>query len=158
MHEILSLNVGMPKEIQDGKRRVRTGIFKEPVTEPLLLSATQVEVTKPRVPCFKLALRMEESAFLKPFMAQARVGFYLRVLEKGEVGAGDSVERVQTGPERMTVREMFNLLYNDEEKLEGARKALCIPALSPGWRGAFEKIVTASGVDPTRDLDCCSGG
>jgi hypothetical protein len=58
MHEILSLNVGMPREIQDGKRRVRTGIFKEPVTGPLLLSETQLEVTQPRVPCFKLGLRM----------------------------------------------------------------------------------------------------
>ncbi len=116
-----------------------------------------VEVTQPRVPCFKLALRMEEPGFLKPFMAHARVGYYLRVLEEGEVGAGDAIERVRTGPEGIAVRELFKLLYHDEEKLEGARRALCVPALSPGWRGSFEKIVTESGLDPTRDLDCGSG-
>jgi MOSC domain-containing protein YiiM len=102
-----------------------------------------VEVTQPRVPCFKLALRMAEPAFVKPFMAQARVGYYLRVLEEGEVGAGDAVEQVRTDPEGMTVHEMFHLLYHEDEKLEGARRALCISALSPGWRGSFEKIVNA---------------
>jgi MOSC domain-containing protein YiiM len=108
------------------------------------LGEALVEVSQPRVPCFKLALRMEEPRFLKPFMARARVGYYLRVLEEGEVGAGDSVERVQTDPGRMTVREMFNLLYNDKDQLAGAQRALRIDALSPGWRGSFEKIVAGS--------------
>ncbi len=103
-----------------------------------------VEVSQPRVPCFKLALRMEEPRFLKSFMALARVGYYLRVLEEGEVGAGDSVERVRTDPEGMTVREMFNLLYHYKDKLAGARRALRIDALSPGWRGSFKDIVAAS--------------
>ena len=89
------------------------------------------------------AMRMAEPAFIKPFLAQARVGYYLRVLEEGEVGAGDAVEQVRTDPEGMTVREMFHLLYHEDEKLEGARRALCISALSPGWRGSFEKIVNA---------------
>ncbi len=103
-----------------------------------------VEVTQPRVPCFKLALRMEEPRFLKSFMAHDRVGYYLRVLEEGEVGAGDSVERVRTDPEGMTVREMFSLLYHDKDTLAGAQRALRIDALSPGWRGSFEKIVAGS--------------
>lgn len=102
-----------------------------------------VEVTQPRVPCFKLALRMEEPRFLKSFMARALVGYYLRVLEEGEVGAGDPVKRVRTGPGEMTVREMFKLLYHDKDKLAGAQRALRIDALSPGWRGSFEEIVAA---------------
>ena len=48
-----------------------------------------VEVTQPRVPCFKLAMKMEMPNFLKVLMPSERVGFYLRVLEEGEVGAGD---------------------------------------------------------------------
>ncbi len=100
-----------------------------------------VEVTQPRVPCAKLAMRMEEPRFLKPFMAHARVGYYFRVLEEGEVGAGDPIERVRTGPGQMSVHEMFKLLYHDKDKREGAQKALRIPALSPGWRGSFEGIV-----------------
>ncbi len=108
------------------------------------VGGTLVEVSQPRVPCFKLALRMEEPRFLKPFMARALVGYYLRVLEEGEVGAGDPVERVRTDPGGMTVTEMFSLLYHDKDNIPGAQRALRIDALSPGWRGSFEKIVAGS--------------
>ena len=116
-----------------------------------------VEVTQPRVPCSKLAMKMETPTFLKPFMTSGRVGFYLRVLEEGQVGAGDVVERVKVGPERMTVREMFHLLYFDSDNLEGARRALRIPAISPGWRNSFEEIVAKVSEALSRASDCCSG-
>jgi MOSC domain-containing protein YiiM len=98
-----------------------------------------VEVTQPRVPCYKLGIKMGLSGFEKRFLASRRVGFYLRVLEEGEVGAGDAFDRVRTDPERMTVREICHLLYFDPENLEGAKKALRIRALSPGWRQSFEE-------------------
>ena len=116
-----------------------------------------VEVTQPRVPCSKLAMKMEAPTFLKPFMTSERVGFYLRVLKEGQVGAGDVVERVKVGPERMTVREMFHLLYFDSDNLEGARRALRIPAISPGWRSSFEEIVAKVSEALSRASDCCSG-
>jgi len=98
-----------------------------------------VEVTQPRVPCYKLGIKMGLPKFVKMFLASCRVGFYLRVLEEGEVGAGDVVYRVRADPGRTTVREMCHLLYFDPENLEGARKALHIRALSPGWRQSFEE-------------------
>jgi MOSC domain-containing protein YiiM len=101
-----------------------------------------VEVTQPRVPCYKLGIKMGLSRFEKKFLANCRVGFYLRVLQEGEVGAGDSIDRLKTDPERMTVREICHLLYFDSGNLEGARKALRIHALSPGWRQSFEERVT----------------
>ena len=97
-----------------------------------------VVVTQPRVPCFKLAHTMGLPSFPKQFLASGRVGFYLRVLEEGLVGAGDSVELTKSDPEALTVREVCHLLYFDPKNLEDARKALRIPALSPGWRGSFE--------------------
>jgi len=116
-----------------------------------------VEVTQPRVPCFKLAMKMEMPNFLKVLMPSERVGFYLRVLEEGEVGAGDVVERVKIDPEQMTVREMFHLLYFAKQKPEGARKALRIPAMSPGWRDSFEDIVGKAPKGSAEGVDCCSG-
>ena len=98
-----------------------------------------VEVTQPRVPCYKLGIKMRLPRFLKMFLASCRVGFYLRVLEEGEVGAGDTFERVRIDPERVTVREACHLLYFDPENLEGAKKALRIRALAPGWRESFEE-------------------
>ncbi|MEE8548572.1 MAG: MOSC domain-containing protein [Alphaproteobacteria bacterium] len=97
-----------------------------------------VEVSQPRVPCFKLAIRMGIDGFEHLLLSSNRVGFYLRVLEEGEVGAGDTIERVEASAVGVTVAEMNNLLYFDLGNLAGARKALGIKALSPGWRGSFE--------------------
>ncbi len=105
-----------------------------------------VEVTQPRPPCFKLGIKMGMAVFPKLFLASGRVGFYLRVLGEGEVGAGDVFDRVQSDPERMTVREMSHLLFFDPENLEGAKRALRIRALSPGWRDSFEERLIKAGV------------
>ena len=104
-----------------------------------------IEVTQPRVPCYKLGLKMGLSGFEKRFLASCRVGFYLRVLEEGGVGAGDVFEHVRMDPERMTVREICRLLYFDPENLEGTRRALRIRALSPGWRKSFEERLAKTG-------------
>jgi MOSC domain-containing protein YiiM len=104
-----------------------------------------VEVTQPRVPCYKLGIKMGMPRFVKMFLASCQVGFYLRVLEEGEVGAGDVFDLINTDPERMTVKEMCHLLYFDPQNLEGARKALRIRALSPGWRQSFEERLAKTG-------------
>ena len=125
------------------------------------VGAALVEVTQPRVPCFKLGIKMDWSKFPKVFLQSCRVGFYLGVLEEGEVGAGDVIERTKTDPEGMTVREVCQLLYFDQKNLEGAKKALRIQALSPGWRGSFEERLTQAGVlieyseEPREREKCC---
>lgn len=105
-----------------------------------------VEVTQPRVPCFKLGIKMQLPQFPKMFLTSGRTGFYLRVLEEGEVGAGDLFERVTSGPERMTVREVCHLLYFDRSNLDGVKEALRIKALSPGWRRSFEEQLSKAGI------------
>jgi MOSC domain-containing protein YiiM len=107
-----------------------------------------VEVSQPRPPCFKLGIKMGMAGFPKLFLASGRVGFYLRVLQEGEVGAGDVFERVESDPEQMTVRKMSHLLFFEPENLEGAKRALRVRALSPGWRDSFEeRLAKAGGVD-----------
>ena len=101
-----------------------------------------VEVTQPRVPCFKLGIKMGIEGFERRFLESLRVGFYLRVLEQGEVGAGDVIERLRADPERMTVREINDLGYFDTRNLEQVRRALRIRALSIGWREWLEKRLT----------------
>ncbi|MBT5050019.1 MAG: MOSC domain-containing protein [Rhodospirillaceae bacterium] len=104
-----------------------------------------VEVTQPRVPCFKLGILMGIDNFQKQFAAECRVGFYLRVLEEGEVGAGDAIEPAGEGKVRMSVRHMMHLLYFEPDNVAGAKNALEIEALSPGWRGSFEERVAKAG-------------
>ena len=96
-----------------------------------------VEVSQPRIPCYKLALKMGIEGFQNRFLESGRVGFYFRVLEEGEVGAGDEVVLVKRDSSGMTVQEVSNLLYFDKENLEATEQALHIPALSHGWKGSF---------------------
>lgn len=126
------------------------------------VGSAKVEVTQPRVPCYKLGIKMALPEFPKMFLASGRVGFMLRVLEEGEVGAGDSFERLTVGPEQISVRKINQLLYFDSENLDGARVALRIPALSPGWRGSFEKRLAEAGESPeakkasVAGVKCCN--
>jgi ferredoxin-NADP reductase/MOSC domain-containing protein YiiM len=99
------------------------------------------EVTQPRVTCFKIGLRLEEPRMPALLYSHGRPGFYLRVLEEGEVGAGDAVERVARGPGSMSVREVSALLYLPDHTPAGLRRALAIPALPEGWRGSFRALL-----------------
>ena len=110
-----------------------------------------VEVTQPRPPCFKLGIKMGMAGFPKLFLASGRVGFYLRVLEEGEVGAGDMFERTGRDPEQVTVREMSRLLFFEPENLEVAKRALRVRALSPGWRDSFRERLAKAGVVDEQD-------
>ena len=103
-----------------------------------------VEVTQPRVPCFKLGLKMGMATFPKHFLASERSGFYLRVLEEGKVGAGDVIERVKVDPVQLAVKEVHHLLYFDNSNLQGLGKVLSVPALATSWRKSFEKVLEKS--------------
>lgn len=98
------------------------------------------EVTQPRVTCHKVGLRMGEPRMPALLYTHGRPGFYLRVLEEGEVGARDPIERVAVGPEAMTVREVSALLYLPGHTVGQLERALAIPALSEGWRRSFAAL------------------
>jgi ferredoxin-NADP reductase/MOSC domain-containing protein YiiM len=96
------------------------------------------EVSQPRVPCYKLAMKMGVEGFYAQLLKSGRPGFYFRVLEEGDVGAGDEIQLVESDPIGVTVREVSNLLYFQKDDLDGARNALRIKALSPGWVQSFQ--------------------
>lgn len=118
------------------------------------------EITQPRVTCYKVGLRMGEPRMPALLYAHGRPGFYLRVLEEGEVGRGDAIERVAVGPGAMTVREVSALLYLPGHTARDLRRALAIPALSEGWRRSFEALLeqAAQGASGNRGLAPPSGG
>ena len=64
-----------------------------------------LQVSQPRSPCFKLALKMELPRFPRAFLASGRTGFYLRVVEEGEIGAGDAITLLERDPESLTVEQ-----------------------------------------------------
>lgn len=99
------------------------------------------EITQPRVTCFKIGLRLGEPRMPALLYEHGRPGFYMRVLELGEVDAGDAIERVVVGPGAMSVRAVSALLYLPGHTPAALRRALAIPALPDGWRGSFESLL-----------------
>ena len=99
------------------------------------------EVTQPRVTCFRVGIRMNEPRMPSLLVAHRRPGFYFRVLQEGEVGAGDDIAKVADGPERITVADMDALLYLPGHAREQIERAMRIPALSKGWQASFQAIL-----------------
>ncbi len=98
------------------------------------------EVTQPRVTCYRVGIRMNDPRIPALLVSHHRPGFYFRVLEEGEVGAGDEIVKVAEGPENFTVADIDALLYLPGHRPDQLQRALRIPALSPGWRSSFEAL------------------
>ncbi|HET7241079.1 MAG TPA: MOSC and FAD-binding oxidoreductase domain-containing protein [Gemmatimonadales bacterium] len=106
------------------------------------------EVTQPRVTCYRVGIRMSEPRMPALLTSSGRPGFYFRVIEEGEVGAGDDIVQLGEGPERMTVAEINALLYSPDHPVDRLERALRIEALSPGWRWSFEQLLRSAGNTP----------
>lgn len=101
------------------------------------------EVTQPRVTCYRVGIWMNNAAMPALLVAHRRPGFYLRVIEEGEIGMGDEIVKVADGPEHVTVQEIDGLLYLPGHAQDQLRRALCVPALSEGWKGSLKSLIAA---------------
>jgi ferredoxin-NADP reductase/MOSC domain-containing protein YiiM/ferredoxin len=95
------------------------------------------EVTAPRVTCYRVGIRMNEPRMPALLTSSGRPGFYFRVLEEGEVGAGDEIVKVEEDTAPMSVAEINALLYSPQHPRDRLERASRIAALSPGWRSSF---------------------
>jgi ferredoxin-NADP reductase/MOSC domain-containing protein YiiM len=219
MATLLSVNVGMPKDVSWQGRTVRTGAWKAPVQGPRMVRRLNVEgdgqgdlaghggeiravlvyqlqsyqywqkqlgrddltfgmfgenftvdglpdddvcigdryrigeaefeVTQPRVTCYRVGMRLGEPAMASLLVAHHRPGFYLRVITEGHVQAGDAITLTRKGPEELSVADTDALLYLPDRDPAKLRKALNIPALSPGWQQSFRELAAAQ--QPTQE-------
>jgi ferredoxin-NADP reductase/MOSC domain-containing protein YiiM/ferredoxin len=208
---LLSVNVGMPKDVPWQGKTVFTGVFKDPVAGPRRVRRLNVdgdgqgdlaghggeqravfvyqldsyrywerelgrsdfvygqfgenltveglsdddvcigdryqvgtavfEVTQPRVTCYRVGIRMNDPRIPALLVSHRRPGFYFRVLEEGEVQAGDEIIKLASGQEQMTVAEVDALLYLPGHPRQQLLRALRIPVLSPGWQASFRALV-----------------
>jgi ferredoxin-NADP reductase/MOSC domain-containing protein YiiM/ferredoxin len=99
------------------------------------------EVSQPRVTCYRVGIRMNDPRIPALLVSHHRPGFYFRVLEEGEVRAGDEIIKLACGPEQMPVAEADALLYLPGHTRQGLLRALRIPALSPGWQASFRALL-----------------
>ena len=99
------------------------------------------EVSQPRVTCYRVGIRMDEPRMPALLVSHRRPGFYFRVIEEGEIGAGDEIVRVERGREGMTVAEVDGLLYLPDHPKDRLQRAANEPSLSPGWKQSFDALL-----------------
>ena len=116
---------GLLEEVQIGDR-VRVG-------------TAEFAVTQPRMPCFKLGIRFGRPEIVKRFLRSGRTGFYLAVLQEGQVTAGDSIEVLARDEHGVTVADIVNLYKTDATNQDLLRRASELPALPSFWRDHFRK-------------------
>ena len=100
------------------------------VGERWRVGSTLLEVAQPRMPCYKLGIRVGDPRFLKKFLLARRPGAYLRVIEEGEIGAGDEIHVIARPDHGVTLRTMLDAL-DDEDAAAALRTVAGLP---PYWR------------------------
>jgi ferredoxin-NADP reductase/MOSC domain-containing protein YiiM len=213
MATLVSVNVGLPKDVAWNGRTVYTGVWKQPVVGPRMVRRLNVdgdgqgdlgghggenravlvyqldsyrywsdelhrddlrpghfgenftveglpddevcigdryrigqavfEVTQPRVTCYRVGLRLGEPQMAALLVSHHRPGFYFRVITEGQIEAGQHIVKVSSGPEQVTVAEIDALLYLRGHSRDALERALRIPALSAGWKGSLQNLLTA---------------
>lgn len=126
---------------QFGENLTVTGMLEEEVCigDVYRVGEALLQVSEPRQPCFKLGIKMGRPDILRPFVQTGRVGFYLRVLEEGSVGAGDPIHLVERDPVGFSVRAMSDLVLLNVGDLASAERALRIESLSPYLRNGLSQ-------------------
>jgi len=122
--------------------RTQPGLFGENLTvrgielrnavvgERWRIGSTLLEVAQPRLPCYKLGIRMDDARFPKRFLAAARQGAYLRIIEEGELRAGDIIGVVHRPDHGVTLGHMVEAVRDRRR----AAALLRAPRLPDFWR------------------------
>jgi MOSC domain-containing protein YiiM len=90
-----------------------------------------LEVSEPRVPCWRLGVRMKDEMFPRRFTEALRPGAYLRIIVEGDLGAGDEIRVVDRPAHDLTVRDVFRIYTHDRNEIE---RLVSIPGISESWR------------------------
>ena len=206
--KILSVNVGLPREVTWQGKLVTTGIFKEPVNAPVMMRTlnlegdrqadltvhggitkavyaypsehyrywrtelpgvdlpwgmfgenftteglreeaiyigdrfrigeTEVRVTEPRMPCYKLGIKFGRPDIVKRFLASRRTGFYFAVVREGMVGTSDAIKLIGQEQQDISVADITRLYAFEKDDLKSLRRAIEVEALPENWRGYFQ--------------------
>jgi ferredoxin-NADP reductase/MOSC domain-containing protein YiiM len=212
MATLISVNVGLPKNVAWNGRTVYTGVWKQPVAGPRMVRRLNVdgdgqgdldghggenravlvyqldsyrywsnelrrddlqpghfgenftveglsdddvcigdryrigqavfEVTQPRVTCYRVGLRLGEPQMAALLVSHRRPGFYFRVITEGQIEAGQDIVKIGSGPGQVSVAEIDALLYLPGHPRDALERALRIPALSAGWKGSLQNLLT----------------
>jgi MOSC domain-containing protein YiiM len=113
------------------------------VGERWAIGTAVFEVSEPRIPCWRLGVRMNDQLFIKSFTKALRPGTYLRIVVEGDVAAGDEVRIMERPAHDLTIRDIFRIYTRDREEAE---RLLTVPRISESWRGWAQHSLEATKV------------
>ncbi len=129
---------------QFGENLTTEGLLESEVSigDRLRIGSVLLEVSQPRMPCFKLGIRMKLPGFPKVFLKSGLVGFYFRVLEEGTLEAGDAITLTPAAHARVSVQQVSHVRFFDNRNREAMETILGNPALAQVWRTDFEDLLS----------------
>lgn len=95
------------------------------------IGSTVLEVSEPRIPCWRLGVRMKDKTFPRRFTEAMRPGPYLRIIVEGDVGVGDEIRVVEKPQHDLTVRDVFRIYTRDRDEVE---RLLNVAQISDAWK------------------------
>ncbi len=108
------------------------------VGERWAIGSAVFEISEPRIPCWRLGVRMNDPGFIRRFTEALRPGAYMRIVREGDVGAGDPIEIVSRPNHDLTVRDVFRIYTRDRGE---CGRLLEVPQMSDAWkRWARERL------------------
>ena len=106
------------------------------------IGTTLLEVSQPRIPCWRLGVRMNDPLFPRHFADAMRPGAYLRIVREGILGEGDPIHVVEKPDHGVKVVDVFRIYFRERDQVA---RLLTVPALSESWKNWARELLQASG-------------
>jgi MOSC domain-containing protein YiiM len=121
-----------------GENLTTTGLFESDVEigDRFRIGTALLEAAQPRIPCYKLGIRLGRDEAVRQFVLMRMPGVYFRVIEEGTLRAGAEIEVVSRSASRLTVREVFDALVGQPVGADFVER-LVGSALPPDLRDAL---------------------
>ena len=122
-----------------GENFTTEGLFEDNVNigDQFQIGSAIVIATQPRMPCYKLGVKFGRMDIVKRFLASGLTGIYFKVLQEGEVGAGDVIKLIRRDDNNVTVKDVIRIYSVDKDDVQTLERAIKVKDLPDGWRSHF---------------------
>jgi len=122
-----------------GENFTTQGLFEDNVNigNIFQIGTARVIATQPRMPCYKLGVKFGRMDIIKRFLASGLTGIYFKVLQEGEVGAGDAIKLINKDENNVTVKDIVRLYTEGKDDIQTMERAIKVKDLPDGWRFHF---------------------
>ncbi len=124
-----------------GENLTLQGLLEEKacVGDVYRVGEAQLRITAPRIPCYKLEMRMQRPGMIERFLNSRRSGFYLAVEQEGTLRAGDALALEHKDPHQVSIAELMRIYVLDKDDQEALERALAVETLPENWRRRFQR-------------------